>query len=160
MAATLAQVHDLAQRGQRALASGDLAGARGIYEQLVTLEAANPQHWIKLAIACRGADQGREEAAITHALSLDPMELVALILRGNLLERQGRRHEAAHAYAAVASVAPPMGRLHPDLHAAVTHAIGFSDAGIAVEPFALRNTRRAPYRLLRVEWRLSGDFVE
>jgi aspartate beta-hydroxylase len=128
MASDPGPLQELAQRGQRALARGELASARDIYEKLVKLDAANPQHWIKLAIACRGADDAREEAAITQALSLDPMDLVALILRGNFLERQGRRHEAAQAYSAVVSVAPPMERLHPDLHAALARAVAFSDS--------------------------------
>src|SRR5689334_17978125 len=101
MAADLRDIHDLAERGQRALGRGDLAGARAAYERLVEIDGANPQHWIKLALACRGHDEAREEAAITQALTLDAMDLVALILRANLLERQGRRHEAASAHGAV-----------------------------------------------------------
>ncbi|HUQ29123.1 MAG TPA: aspartyl/asparaginyl beta-hydroxylase domain-containing protein [Usitatibacter sp.] len=127
MAAHPRQVQDLVDRGQRALAKGDLAAARAVYEELVKVEAANPQHWVKLAVACTGHDEAREEAAISRALSLDPMDLVALILRAGLLERQGRRHEAAQAYSAVVSVAPPMHRLHPDLHAAVGRAIAFRE---------------------------------
>jgi aspartate beta-hydroxylase len=127
MAEPAHQAQELADRGQRALAKGDLPGARAIFEQLVTVEAANPQHWVKLAIACRGHDDAREESAITQALSLDPLDLLALILRASLLERQDRRHEAAQAYAAVVSVAPPLHRLHPDLHAALNRAIAFRE---------------------------------
>ena len=122
------EMQDLIQRGHKALGSGDVAGARAIFERLVAADAGNAQHWIKLAIACRGNDDAREEAAITQALSIDPMDLVALILRAGLLERQGRRHEAALAYNAVVSVAPPLQRLHPDLQPAVSRAIAFHEA--------------------------------
>src|SRR5687768_15990815 len=94
--------------------------------------AASPgdiQHWLKAAIACRArGDAKGEEEAITRALSLDPMDLLALMLRADLLERQGRRHEAAVAYSAVVTVAPPIERLHPDLQPALARAMAFREA--------------------------------
>ena len=39
-------------------------------------------------------------------------------------------------------------------------AIRLGDAGAGVEPLALRHARRAPHRLLRIERRLSGNFIE
>lgn len=87
------------------------------------------QHWLKAAVACRAkGDAAGEEDAITRALSVDPMDLLALMLRADLLERQGRRHEAATAYGAVVSVAPPAERLHPDLRPALTRALEFRAA--------------------------------
>jgi aspartate beta-hydroxylase len=122
------EVQDLVEGGQRALGRGDFPGARAAFQRLAEIDAANPQHWIKLAIACRGLqDSPAEEAAITRALSLDPMDLPALILRANLLERLGRRHEAAVAYSAVVTVAPPFERLHPDLRPALAHAAAFRE---------------------------------
>jgi aspartyl/asparaginyl beta-hydroxylase (cupin superfamily) len=81
---------------------------------------------LREAVACRARnDTPGEEAAIGRALSLDPMDLLALILRADLLERQGKRHEAAQAHAAVVAVAPPLERLHPDLHPALARAAAF-----------------------------------
>jgi aspartyl/asparaginyl beta-hydroxylase (cupin superfamily) len=89
---------------------------------------ANLQHWLREAVACRARkDTAGEEAAITRALTADPMDLLALILRADLLERQGKRHEAAQAYSAVIAVAPPIERLHPDLHAALGRAAAFRE---------------------------------
>jgi aspartate beta-hydroxylase len=86
------------------------------------------QHWLKIAVACRARDDAAgEEAAITQALSLDPLDLVALILRGDLLERTGRRHDAARAYSAAITVAPPVERVHPDLRPALAHAAQFRE---------------------------------
>ncbi len=72
-------------------------------------------------------DEAGEERALKRALTLDPRDLVALVLRANLLERQGHTHRAALAYGAVASVAPPLAQLHPDLKPAVTHALAFRE---------------------------------
>jgi len=109
--------------GQRAFRRGDMASARVTFQRLVDANGTDPQRWIHLAITCRNLnDEKAEESAIQRALSLDPMELVALILRANLLDRQGKVHEAAVAYAAVTSVAPPVERLHPELRPAVSEA--------------------------------------
>jgi aspartyl/asparaginyl beta-hydroxylase (cupin superfamily) len=84
---------------------------------------------VNLAVVCQGLhDDAGEEAAIEGALARDPLDLLALILRGSLLERQGKRHRAAQAYAAVLAVSPPIERLHPDLRPAVANALQFRDA--------------------------------
>src|SRR5688500_16329723 len=114
--------------GQRAFRRGDLEVARGYYERLVAADGAGPQQWVNLAVICQGlGDEAGEERALREALTRDPMELLALILRANLLERQGKRHQAAQAYGAVAAVAPPLERLHPDLRPAVSQALRFRE---------------------------------
>ena len=127
-----AAVEDLAQLqalGQRAFRSGDLAGAREYYRRLVTADGRDPQQWVNLAVVCQGLDdEPGEESAIQGALARDPLDLLALILRANLLERQGKRHKAAQAYGAVLAVSPPLDRLHPDLRPAVMSAMKFRDA--------------------------------
>jgi aspartate beta-hydroxylase len=118
----------LAMLGQLAFRQGDWQGARGLLQRLVEVNGTDPKHWLNLALAARNAnDMAGEEAAIHRALSLDPMDLLALILRADLLERQGKTHLAAAAHRAVATVAPPMDRLHPDLKAAVARALAFGE---------------------------------
>jgi aspartate beta-hydroxylase len=113
----------LAAHAQRAFRAGDMTSAREAFRQLTEAHPSDPQHWIHLALACQKlGDEAGEEDAITHALTLDPMELLALILRANLLERRGLRHQAALAFGAVISVSPPLDRVHPELRAAVAHA--------------------------------------
>src|SRR2546426_6809178 len=76
--------------GLRAFHKGDLQAARAAFQRLVDANGSEPQQWINLALACRQLkDQPGEESAIQRALSLDPTELVALILPADLLERQG-----------------------------------------------------------------------
>ncbi len=114
--------------GQRAFRTGDLQSARAAFQRLVDADGSEPQQWINLALACQKLnDEPSEESAIQRALNLDPSELVALILRANLLERQGKTHQAALAYGAVANVSPPLERLHPDLRPAVSHALTYRE---------------------------------
>jgi aspartate beta-hydroxylase len=114
--------------GLHAFRRGDVNGARAAFQRLVEISGAEPQQWINLALACRQLkDEMGEETAIRHALSLDPTELVALVLRADLLERQGKKHQAAMAYGAVATVSPPLERLHPDLKPAVSHALAYRE---------------------------------
>jgi len=115
--------------GQRAFRSGDLTGAREYYRRLVAVDGRDPQQWVNLAVVCQGLDdEPGEEAAIEGALAANPLDLLALILRANLLERHGKRHKAAQAYGAVIAVSPPLDRLHPDLRPAVSSAMKFRDA--------------------------------
>ena len=99
---------------------------RGLERVMAIAAPPGLQQCLREAVACRARnDLAGEEAAITRALTIDPLDLLALILRANLLERQGKRHEAAQAYSAVITVAPPVERLHPDLHPALAQAAEF-----------------------------------
>jgi aspartate beta-hydroxylase len=111
---------------QRSFRGGDLARARALTERLVTLNGQDQQAWINLAAVCLAQqDEAGEEAAIHGALTVDASDLVALILRANLYVRQGKRHAAAKAYGAVATVAPPLERLAPQLRPAVREAMAY-----------------------------------
>ena len=113
---------------QRAFRGGDLARARALAERLVARQGHDTQPWIHLAAVCMAQrDEAGEEAAIRGALTVDASDLVALILRANLYARQGKRHAAARAYGAVATVAPPLEHLAPPLRPAVREAIAYRD---------------------------------
>ena len=114
--------------GKRAFRHGDLARAQLAFERLVAAHPGLTQGWINLALTMQGLkDEAAEQHAIDSALRTDPHDLVALILRANLLERQGQRHKAASVYGAVATVAPPMAALEPGIQDAVIHAMQFRD---------------------------------
>lgn len=119
-------IRALGALGQRAFRQGDMPNARAAFERIVNADGSVAQQWIHLAIACRNLqDEQAAEAAIQQALSIDPSELVGLILRANSLERKGRMHEAGLAYAAVAAVAPPPHLLQPELRPAVAEAMAY-----------------------------------
>jgi aspartyl/asparaginyl beta-hydroxylase (cupin superfamily) len=122
-------VRALTACGFDALRQGRLAEAR----ELLTRAAANapgddPTPWVNVARVCRQqGDAAAEEQALFRALSIDPCDLLALLLRGQLFERQGRVREAAQAYTAAVAVAPPPERLRPDLQPLVAHATEVRD---------------------------------
>lgn len=112
--------------GQHAFRKGNLDSARTAFQRVVDTDGTDPQQWISLALVFQNQkDEHGEERAIAHALKVDPSDLLALILRGNLLERQGKTHLAAQAYGAAATVSPPAERLDPSLIPAVTHAAAY-----------------------------------
>ncbi|MDH5265318.1 MAG: aspartyl/asparaginyl beta-hydroxylase domain-containing protein [Betaproteobacteria bacterium] len=114
--------------GQRAYRLGDMQGARAAVRRVAEADGADPQQWVSVALACKGLkDEAGEQEAIQRALKIDPMDLLALIMRANLLERQGKVHEAAIAFRAVTAVSPPMDRLHPDLRSSVAYAMASRD---------------------------------
>lgn len=118
----------LGNLGQVAYRSGDMAAARAYFHRQTEVDGSDPRQWVNLALACQALrDEAGEERAIARALSLDPRDLLALLLRGALLERQGRTHEAARAFGAAANMSPPMDRLVPELRPSVAHAIEFRD---------------------------------
>ena len=126
----LAPAHALALSalGKRAFRHGDHATARLAFERLVRANQDDPQNWISLALACQAQkDEQAEETAIHNALVADPSNMVALILRANLLERHGKTHQSAKVYGAVAQVAPPLERLEPGMRTAVEHALQYVD---------------------------------
>jgi aspartyl/asparaginyl beta-hydroxylase (cupin superfamily) len=106
----------------------DLPGARHAHEQWLKLCPQDQQGWVHLAMVHRASGAPElEESAIRRALELEPQDLMALILRANLMERLGRRHEAFSAYQGVIAVAPPMAQLLPELRPALQRALEFRD---------------------------------
>jgi len=118
----------LTQLGQAAFKQGDFEAARTAFQRAVNADGSNPRQWVNLALACQQLkDEGAEEAALFQALVVDPYDLLALVLRGSLYERQGKQHLAASAFGAAAAVSPPLERLSPELRPAVTHAMNFRE---------------------------------
>jgi len=122
-------VRALSALGQRAFRQGDMYAARAAFQRIVSVDGTIPQQWIQLAVTCRNLkDDAAEDVAIQNALKINPRELVALLLRGNLAERRGRTHEASHAYGAAAAVAPPAPQLPSDLRPALAAASAYVES--------------------------------
>jgi len=127
--------------GQHAFQKGEFQSARRAFQRVADAHGTTPQQWVNLALACQKLeDEAAEEQAIQRALTIDPTELVALILRANLQERQGKTYQAAQTYGAITSVSPPIDRLHPNLRPAVAHALAFREKydrefGIFIDDF-------------------------
>ena len=118
----------LTQLGQAAFKQGDFAAARDAFQRAAAADGSNPRQWINVALASQQLkDDAAEEAALFKALAIDPYDLLALVLRGAMFERQGKAQQAATAYGAAANVAPPLERLTPELRPAVSHAMNFRE---------------------------------
>ncbi|MDE2369401.1 MAG: aspartyl/asparaginyl beta-hydroxylase domain-containing protein [Burkholderiales bacterium] len=109
-----------------AMRRGDLSAAALHFGLVARAEPGQARHWTALAqVQRQRGDDAAEEAALFEALKADPQDLFALLMRGQLYERQGRDQAAAHAYIAATIVAPPVDRLSPELRPLVTHAIEY-----------------------------------
>ena len=118
----------LTQLGQAAFKQGDFHAAHQAFQRAASADGSNPRQWINVALASQQLkDDAAEEAALFKALALDPYDLLALVLRGAMFERQGKRQQAASAYGAAATVSPPLDRLSPELLPAVTYAMNFRE---------------------------------
>ena len=122
-------VQGLTQLGQAAYGQRDYTAARVAFERAAAADGRQSRQWVNVALACQHLkDEAGEEAALFKALTTDPYDLVALLLRGQLFERQGKQAQAASSFGAAASLAPPAERLAPDLSAALAHAVRFCDS--------------------------------
>jgi len=118
----------LTQVGQAAFVQGDFQSALSVFQAAAEADGRDARQWVNVALAHKNlGDEAGEEAALFKALTVDSGDLMALVLRGALFERQGKTHLAASAYGAAATVAPPLERLIPELRPAVTHALAFRE---------------------------------
>lgn len=118
----------LTQLGQAAFKQGDFEAARSAFQRAAAADGSHARQWVNVALACQQLkDEGAEEAALFKALAVDPYDLLALVLRGSMYERQGKQHQAASAFGAAAAVSPSMERLSPELRPAVAHALNFRE---------------------------------
>jgi aspartate beta-hydroxylase len=67
-------------------------------------------------------DLGSAIGALDAALCLEPLNFLALLSKGALLERSGRARSAAEIYKSALAVAPPADRLPPALTVPVARA--------------------------------------
>jgi aspartate beta-hydroxylase len=121
-------IRALTATGYDAQRRGELAQAREALTRAAKLTKDDPTPWINVARICRQqGDEPEEERALFQALTIDPGDLLALLMRGELFERQGRTHEAAKAFGTATMVAPPPDRLRPELRPLVSHAAAVRD---------------------------------
>ncbi|MDF7775093.1 aspartyl/asparaginyl beta-hydroxylase domain-containing protein [Sphingomonas sp. AOB5] len=127
------QSDDLESAADRLASQGDIAGARALLEQVVQASPERLDTWLKLAAVRRaGGDSPGAQAAISSALSVDPLHLVALLSRARLLESDGQRLEAAKAYTrALAQLPDDDSELQSGLKPLVAHARQVSGAWMA-----------------------------
>jgi aspartyl/asparaginyl beta-hydroxylase (cupin superfamily) len=110
--AVVEQVRELNRSAMKAMAGGALADAAALLEQAGRLDPAATPVWLNLAACRRGLDQvDAALSALEQALSADPRNFMALLMKASLLERQGKARQAATAYGVALTQAPPDSQL-------------------------------------------------
>jgi len=106
-----------------ALQRGDAAAALAALDDAAERGQRSVDHCLARAVALRvTGDLAGGLAALEEALALDPMNLMARLSKGFLLERLGRPREAATAYRAALESAPPDYRVPPALRGGLERA--------------------------------------
>lgn len=114
----------LAQTGLDALRTGDAAGARARFQEIVDAGGAPP--WLLLARACNMlGDAAGEESALQGQLGADSRSLPALFAMGELKARQGDDRGAGAFFRAAVKQAATVAAPPPELRALVERANGF-----------------------------------
>jgi hypothetical protein len=103
--------------------TGNAAAARELYERALALDSSSKVLWLNLAAACRTlGDTKAEGNALEQALALEPRYVLALLQKGDLIERLGKPKAAASVFgAALASLASGM-PVPQNATAAIAHA--------------------------------------
>lgn len=107
----------------QALASRDAQSALGMLRHAATTATHDPMVQLYIALACKElGDVEAEQAAVTRALSIDPYFYPALLHKGMLLERIGKRRQAARVFRDVIKIMPEPDKVGAGFQRAVQHA--------------------------------------
>lgn len=109
--------------GMEALRRGDAQAARKAFEAAVAGGAQDSATLFGLAMACNNLGDWQTACdTLDRALTRDPYNLRALILRGDILDRQGDTRSAASFYSAALKAAGRAGSLPADIIDGLTRA--------------------------------------
>lgn len=107
----------------QAMAGGRLEDAKRLLGEALHLDPTLLSAWLNLAALQRVAgDLPGAMASVEGALKLDPLSFLALLMRGSLLDAQGKIREAAGAYGNALMQMPPADRLDEATRRAVARA--------------------------------------
>jgi aspartate beta-hydroxylase len=113
----------LVRRAERALKEGDSAAASELLRQAEAIAPQSvPVHLYQSLVHRATGELGAALKSVEKALTLDPYNFIARLSRGWLLDKQGRKREAAAAYEQALAIVPPDGQVPADLAAPVARA--------------------------------------
>jgi aspartyl/asparaginyl beta-hydroxylase (cupin superfamily) len=148
----IANSADLLANADRAAASGDLAQALKLLKQAAAGAPEDMQLLLKLAAVSKAAGQPRAALAAVHqALTLSPLDFVALVLRASLLDALGDA-EAGEAWSN-ALAQRPAGELAPPLAGAVAQGEKRRDAWLSAREAKMTDQMAAAEQKAEVEER-------
>ena len=109
--------------GGHLMRSGDARRARELYEHAIALDSGSKILWLNLATACRDLnDKAAEATALEKALAIEPRYVLALLQKGELMERLNKPKAAAIVYGAALACVVSGSPVSQGLAAAITHA--------------------------------------
>jgi aspartate beta-hydroxylase len=113
----------LHERARRALGAGDARAARALLERTVAIAPRHPPFWLSLADVLRVLAFADEElAALEQVLKIDPAHPLALLRKGAVLDRLGKRRSASITYGNALATLNPELKLPPAIEALVAEA--------------------------------------
>ncbi len=122
----------VAREGVAALGRGDAAAARTAFDAVAAAGRATPQLWLLLAQAnFQLDDRPHAHAALDQVLALDRANLDAMVMRGELIDRDGDTRAASTWYDAALRTADGVAGLAPVTIAALDRAKAARDAAAA-----------------------------
>ena len=101
-------IRAVAASGFAALRKGDAQAARTLLQQVASSPHADVAAWFGLAVACAQLnDDAAAGSAVDQVLALEPRNLRALVLKGDLLAKAGDARNASSFYRLAIRTAPP-----------------------------------------------------
>jgi aspartyl/asparaginyl beta-hydroxylase (cupin superfamily) len=123
MQTPMIDAYAVARSGVEALRRGDALKARELFERIFNTGQADASSCLGLAYACsRLNDKAATLVAVDRALTLEPRNLRALILKADLLAEQGDGRAACSFYSFALQVAPPEHELPSELRGELRRA--------------------------------------
>jgi aspartate beta-hydroxylase len=123
MNATTMNAQHTAQAAALALRNGDITRARDLYSALIKAGNANASVLLGFAEVCRATnDHAMRETALDRALELEPRNILALILKGDLLVEHGDARSASSFYRTAVRQAQTVQQLAPEIGREVRRA--------------------------------------
>jgi tetratricopeptide (TPR) repeat protein len=102
------------EQSRRLYAAGNPRGARDLLEKAVSAAPREARYWHGLAAVLRVLVLNEEElAALDGALKIEPRDAVALLYKGAVLDRMGKRRAASRIYSNALQVIASGGPLPP-----------------------------------------------
>jgi Tfp pilus assembly protein PilF len=92
-------IPQMTQQSYSALQAGDCDRAKNGFEKIIATGNADTVHWLGLAYACsRLGDNTASLTAVDKSLELEPRNLRAVLLKAELLTKQGQTGAALQHY--------------------------------------------------------------
>lgn len=116
-------IKQLSQSAYSALQAGNNSVAKGLFEQIISAGKAEPSHWMGLAYADSRLGEGEAALkAVDKALELNPQNLRAIILKGDLLRQQGKSRKSLNNYMYALQLSANAQNIPPDIQQGLQRA--------------------------------------